>query len=93
MTISAVRKQILYKTLKNRRKYEKRRIRPKYRAHHFGNSFIALPVHENPMVEKIILNLSPIGKKLGGPPETYGRHLGFWALDPTMDTKCFCGAI
>ena len=31
------------------------------------------------MIEKIILNLLPIGKKLGGPPESYGRHLGFWA--------------
>ena len=47
-----------------------RRIQPKYRAHHFGNSFIAMAVPENPMIEKRILNLSPIEKKLGGSPET-----------------------
>ena len=40
------------------------------------------------MIEKRILNLSPIGKKLDGPPETYGRHLGFRALGP----KSYSGA-
>ena len=50
---------------------------PKYRAHGFKNSFNALPVAQNPMLEKRILDLSPIGKKLGGPYLVLGRHLGF----------------
>ena len=65
----------------------------KYRAHKVVNSSNALPVPQNPMLEKRILNLSPIGKKLGVPYRVFGRHLGFWALDPTMDKKCFCGAV
>ena len=71
--------------IKNRRKYEKPPNSTKYRAHSFKNSFIALPVPENPMLEKRILNLSPIGKKLGGPPETYRRHLGFSAARFNID--------
>ena len=59
---------------------------PKYRAHGFQNIFSALPVAQNPMLEKRILDLSPIGKKLGGPYLVLGRHLGFWALDPPMDS-------
>ena len=35
------------------------------------------------MLEKRILDLSPIGKKLGGPYLVLGRHLGFWPLDPS----------
>ena len=34
----------------------------KYRAHNIVNGFIALPVSQNPILEKRILNLSPIGK-------------------------------
>ena len=67
------------KCVKPAKNGQNRRIQPKYRAHHFENSFIAMPVPKNPMLEKRILDLSPIGKKLGGPPESYGRHLGFWA--------------
>ena len=40
------------------------------------------------MLEKRILKLSPIGKKLGVPYRVLGGHLGFWALDPTIDRKC-----
>ena len=34
-------------------------------------------VSKNHMIEKRILRLSPIGKKLGGVPTSSGRHLGF----------------
>ena len=44
------------------------------------NSFNALPVPQNPILEKRILNLSPIGKKLAGPYRVLGRHLGFWPI-------------
>ena len=44
------------------------------------NSFNALPVPQNPMLEKRILKLSPIGKKLGEPYRAPGGHIGFWAL-------------
>ena len=67
-------------TLKTAENAKNRRIQPKYRAHGFENGFIALPVPENPMLEKRILKLSPIGKKLGGPPTSFGRHLGFSKL-------------
>ena len=77
------------KCLKNAENAKNRRIQPKYRAHDFENSFIALPVPENPMLEKRILKLSPIGKKLGGPPTSFGRHLGFSKLreTPTLRKK------
>ena len=32
------------------------------------------------MLEKRILKLSPIGKKLGEPYRAPGGHLGFWVL-------------
>ena len=54
-----------------------RRIQLKYRAHNFENGFSAFPVPQNPMLEKRILDLSPIGKKLGGPYRAPGGHLGF----------------
>ena len=72
--------------LKTRRKSQIHRIQLKYRAHNFENGFSAFPVPQNPMLEKRILDLSPIGKKLGGPYLVLGRHLGFWALDPPMDS-------
>ena len=77
------------KCLKNAENAKNRRIQPKYRAHGFENGFIALPVPENPMLEKRILKLSPIGKKLGGPPTSFGRHLGFSKLreTPTLRKK------
>ena len=34
-------------------------------------------VSKNHMIENRILSLSPIGKKLGEAPMSYGRHLGF----------------
>ena len=33
------------------------------------------------MIEKRILDLSPVGKKLGGPYRAPGGHLGVWALE------------
>ena len=51
--------------LKTAEKCENPPNSPKYRGHGFQNSFSALPVPKNPMLEKRILNLSPIGKKLG----------------------------
>ena len=77
------------KCLKTAENAKNRRIQPKYRAHDFENSFIALPVPENPMLEKRILKLSPIGNKLCGPPTSFGRHLGFSKLreTPTLRKK------
>ena len=86
MVVCAMGMQIWVKMLKTAENTKNRRIQPKYRAHSFKNSFIALPVPENPMLEKRILKLSPIGKKLGLPYRVLGGHLGFWALDPPMDT-------
>ena len=37
---------------------------PEYRGHGFQNSFIALPVPKNPMLEKTIFNLFSIRKKV-----------------------------
>ena len=65
---------------------KKRRIHLKYRADTFENVFSVFPVPENPMVATKIFALSAIGAKLAGPPMTNGRHLGFWALDPPMDS-------
>ena len=89
MVVCAMGMQIWVKMLKTAENTKNRRIQPKYRAHSFKNSFIALPVPENPMLEKRILKLSPIGKKLGGPPKSYGRHLGFSKLreTPTLRKK------
>ena len=77
------------KCLKTAENEKNRWIQTKYRAHGFENGFIALPVPENPMLEKRILKLSPIGKKLGGPPTSFGRHLGFSKLreTPTLRKK------
>ena len=61
---------------------KKRRIHLKYRADTFENVFSVFPVPENPMVATKMFALSAIGAKLAGPPMTYGRHLGFLALDP-----------
>ena len=77
MFITKVIHKIEKKCLKTAEKMKNRRIQPKYRANNFGNGFIALPVAQNHMIEKIILNLSPIGKKLGGPYHVLHLHLGF----------------
>ena len=74
----AYKRKYLEKCLKTAKNCKKRRIQPKYRAYHFEYSFIALPVPENPMIEKRILDLSPIGKKLGVPYHMLVGHLGFW---------------
>ena len=66
---------MVIKTAENRKI---RRIRLKYRAHNFKNGFSAFLVPQNPMVEKRILTLCPIGKKLAVPYLVLGGHLGFW---------------
>ena len=81
------------KCLKTAENAKNRRIHLKYRADDFDNMISVFLVPENPMVATKIFDLSPIGKKLAGPYHVLGRHLGFWALDPTMDQKCFCGAV
>ena len=78
--------QIWVKMLKNRGKCKNRRIQPKYRADNFVNGFSVFLVPENPIFATKIFALSAIGAKLAGPPMTNGRHLGFWALDPPMDS-------
>ena len=42
-------------------------IQVRYHSHNIVNGLSALPVPQNPMLEKRILTLSPIGKKLAGP--------------------------
>ena len=63
--------------LKTAEKCEKSPNSLKYRAHGFPISFIGSPVLINPMVEKRILMLPPIGKKLVWPYQALGGHLGF----------------
>ena len=64
-----------------------RRIQLKYRAHNILNGFSGFPVSKNPMLEKRIFNLSPIGKKLAGPYRVLGGHLGFWPPRAGVTTK------
>ena len=64
-----------------------RRIQLKYRAHNILNGFSGFPVSKNPMLEKRIFNLSPIGKKLAGPYRVLGGHLGFWLPRAGVTTK------
>ena len=81
-------KQLKYSEnqLKTAEKCEKSPNSPKYRAHGFPNRFIRSPVLINPIVEKRISMLSPIGKKLVWPYQALGGHLGFWPPGPPGST-------
>ena len=48
--------------------------------HNIVNGLSALPEPQNHMLEKRILTLSAIGKKLVGPYHLLGGHLGFWLI-------------
>ena len=70
-----MQKQLKYseKDLKTAEKCENPPNLSKYRGHGFQNSFIALPVSKNPMLEKRILNR----KKVSVTIQALGGHLGF----------------
>ena len=61
-------------------KLAKRRQRPIGTQKDDGPYFFELPGYENPMVEKIIFELSPIEKKLVCPNKAFGRHFEFCAF-------------
>ena len=65
-------------------------IQVRYHSHNIVNGLSALPVPQNPMLEKRILTLSPIGKKLAGPYQLLGSHLGFWLYSGKIPLAKHC---
>ena len=55
-------------------------IQVRYHSRNIVNGLGVSPVPQNPMLEKRILTLSPIGKKLAVPYLALGGHLGFWPV-------------